>query len=262
MGDMVRLLIAFLSFALTLAAADVVVLDLSKPVESVGSGVNFVWRNVSASAATPVYSDSLTAMWTFNAANWTQAVYGVGGLTRSAGQAVYVGDGTISLTGLTSYAITPLSTVVSNTGTIVIRAATVSTATQYYYWLGSGFAANDQRMRYVSGGHEFAAYAGSAAQWGPSTIAHSTGTYAIVAITWAANDMRVYRLASGASVVTQIMADTSCALTWVPTAAWLWSYTGAGQNSFVGTFDEFRIYNRVMSSNECLAIIADMPWTQ
>ena len=213
----------------------------------------------------PYLSDSLSAMWTFNAADWTNANYGAGSLAREfglqAGGEAIQGDGVVMLTGATSYAISPRSMAPTNTGTIAMRISLTNNITAYFsYIAGGAFATADMRTRYVAGGHEWAAYVGSAAQWGPTIVAYPLNQYATLVWTWTTNDMRVYRLAEGASVVTQIMADASCSITWTATVARVWGAATAGASAWFGPCDEIRIYNRVVSSNEAVGIAFDMPW--
>jgi hypothetical protein len=209
--------------------------------------------------STPYLAESLSAMWTFNSADWTNANYGAGSLARESGFAIQ-GDGVVTLTGKTSYAISPLSMAPTNTGTIAMRVSSTTNVSSYLsYIAGGAFAQNDMRVRYITTGHEWAAWSASAAQW-QTTVAYPLDQYATLIWTWTTDDMRVYRLAEGASVVTQIMADASCSITWTATVARVWGAQAAGGSGWFGPCDEIRIYNRVVSSNEAVGIAFDMPW--
>jgi hypothetical protein len=214
---------------------------------------------------TPYLSDSLSAMWTFNAADWTNANYGLVTGARwvreSAGVAVF-DAGKISVTGKTMYVASPNLAFGKTSGTIAMRVRVGTSPGGDYLWINNpgGFNTDYAAHLYASGSTvNWLGKSGNAVQWNGSS-AGSTGVWMTTVFTWATNDVRAYKLVDGASVATQVLTDTSSAIAWTGGVFRAFAYNVAGQYSFVGEVDEIRSYNRVVSSNEAVGIAFDMPW--
>jgi hypothetical protein len=224
----------------------------------------FHFGDAAAVPSSPVFESDIRAMWTFNAADWTNANYGtVTGArwVREAGVAVF-DAGKISVTGSTAYVASPNLAFGKTSGTIAMRLWVGTSPGGDYIWFNNpgGVPTDYAAHAYASGSSvNWLGKSGNADQWNGSS-AGSTGVWMTTVFTWATNDVRAYKLVDGASVATQVLTDTSSAIAWTGGVFRAFAYNAVGAYGFVGHVDEIRSYGRVMSSNECLQIIGDMPW--
>ena len=218
----------------------------------------FQFDDAAPVASGPVFESDLTAMWTFETADfgWTNANYGAGNwlLTGSPTQS----GGAIRMP-FARLQPRPIDVAPSNTGTIAFMATPLSAGTNEFFFIqGINSPNNRISVRWLATRWGVAGSSGGE-QWGGEILSAvvQTNLASKIVVTWEPGYARAYLLAPGASAATQFMAAAGT-IAWTNTTVSVGGDFNAGR--FNGAIHEWRYYDRVLSSNESVQVIGDMPF--